>query len=266
MQPVAHHRMFSGVALGLQDFRLVVRELQVAPAAVDVELRPQQRQRHRRALDVPAGTARAPRAFPRRLALARALPECEVGRVALARVDRDPRTRLELIERLAGQRPELLARRGDVEVDVGRQRPLGRLGDVGVPLRYQIGNDRDHLLDIVGRARHLRRRPHAERRQVGGRARDVAVGQLRRRDSLLRGAGDNLVIDVGVVLDMLDRVAGVLEPAPYGVERDVAPRVAEVHVVIDRQSADVHSHLAGLARRELLECAAGAVVDFQHVT
>jgi hypothetical protein len=65
---------------------------------------------------------------------------------------------------------------------------------------------------------------------------------------------------------MLDRVAGVLEPAPYGVERDVAPRVAEMHVVVNRQPSDVHSHLAGLARRELLERAAGAVVDFQHAT
>ena len=34
--------MLPGVALGLQDFRLVVRELQVAAAAVDVELRTQQ--------------------------------------------------------------------------------------------------------------------------------------------------------------------------------------------------------------------------------
>jgi hypothetical protein len=53
----------AGGAAGLRDLVLVVRELEVHAAAVDVEMRAEQRGGHRRALDVPAGPARA-RASP----------------------------------------------------------------------------------------------------------------------------------------------------------------------------------------------------------
>jgi hypothetical protein len=46
-------------ALALRDLVLVVRELQVLPAAVDVEALAQQRAAHGRAFDVPAGAAGA---------------------------------------------------------------------------------------------------------------------------------------------------------------------------------------------------------------
>ena len=48
-------------ALRLRDLVLVVRELQVDPAGVDVEALAEVLQAHRRALDVPAGEAVAPR-------------------------------------------------------------------------------------------------------------------------------------------------------------------------------------------------------------
>ena len=131
-------------------------------------------------------------------------------------------------------------------------------------LCQQVGDERDHLLDIFGSAWHVVRRTHAQRRQIGSGPFDIALRQLSQRNPLLGGARDYLVINVGVVLDMLDRVPGMLEPAPYGVERDVAACVAQVHVVVDRQAAAVHPHASRLARRELLELATGAVVDLQH--
>ena len=83
-------------ALGLRDLVFVVREDQVLAAGMDVEGLAEELRRHRRALDVPAGPAAAPRARPGRLAsllvLGRdRLPEREVHRVALARVDLDAR-------------------------------------------------------------------------------------------------------------------------------------------------------------------------------
>src|SRR2546423_395698 len=56
VHPEAHKRMPTGVGLGLGDLRGVVREDQVAPAAVDVDLIAEVTGRHRRTLDVPAGT------------------------------------------------------------------------------------------------------------------------------------------------------------------------------------------------------------------
>jgi hypothetical protein len=60
VHPEVHHAVAKG-ALRLGDLVLVVRELQVDPAGVDVESLSQVLQAHRRALDVPAGEAVAPR-------------------------------------------------------------------------------------------------------------------------------------------------------------------------------------------------------------
>ena len=51
-------------ALGLGDFVLVVGEDEIDAAAMDVEGLAQKRLAHRRAFDVPAGAALAPRAIP----------------------------------------------------------------------------------------------------------------------------------------------------------------------------------------------------------
>src|SRR5215210_3388176 len=67
----------------LGEFVLVVREAQVRAAAVDVRPIRQMLLDHRRALDVPAGTTRSPRALPGGLAGLGSLPEREVQRALL---------------------------------------------------------------------------------------------------------------------------------------------------------------------------------------
>ena len=70
-------------AAALGDFVFVVRELQIRTAAMNIERLPEQFAAHGRAFDVPAGTAVAPRAFPRRFAWFGGFPQHEVQRVAL---------------------------------------------------------------------------------------------------------------------------------------------------------------------------------------
>ncbi len=70
--------------LGLRDLVLVVREDEVAAAAVHVEAGAQVAQAHRRALDVPARAAHPPGALPGGLAGLGRLPDGEVQRVLLA--------------------------------------------------------------------------------------------------------------------------------------------------------------------------------------
>src|SRR5580704_2402132 len=67
----------------LRDLVLVVRELEVEAAAVEVEVRAEERGRHGRALDVPAGAPAPPRRIPPWLAGLGALPQHEIERVAL---------------------------------------------------------------------------------------------------------------------------------------------------------------------------------------
>jgi hypothetical protein len=65
----------------------------------------EQLRRHRRAFDVPAGPAPAPRRFPRRLAGLGRLPQHEVERVALGFVDLDARAGAQVVERLPESLP-----------------------------------------------------------------------------------------------------------------------------------------------------------------
>src|SRR5207302_5175554 len=94
---------------------LVVREHQVEPAAVDLERRAEELLRHRRALDVPAGPASAPRRVPPRvLAFFVRLPQREVAWILFERVRL---LLLDLIRSLAGQ--AAVGREApDAEVDV----------------------------------------------------------------------------------------------------------------------------------------------------
>src|SRR4030095_13800464 len=92
-----------------------MREDEVEPTAMDLEDRAEQLLRHRRALDVPAGTPTTPRRVPPRVLLRLVrLPEREVARVLLARV----RLLLfDLIRLLPGKAAVVLPAR-DTEVDV----------------------------------------------------------------------------------------------------------------------------------------------------
>ena len=116
---------------GLRDLVLVVRELQIHAAAVDVEMRAQQRRRHGRALDVPARAPRPPGRIPRRLAGLGVLPEHEIQRIALGLIHLDARTRAQIREALAGElavslelrdRIQHIAVRGDIGVALVDQR------------------------------------------------------------------------------------------------------------------------------------------------
>ena len=87
--PVVVHPVTSKTITGsvrLRNLVLVVRELQIQPAAVHIKLRAQVIGGHRRALQVPARAAITPRCGPSRLTRFRGLPQSKIQRVLLARV------------------------------------------------------------------------------------------------------------------------------------------------------------------------------------
>ena len=96
--PVGDHRLVVA-AFALGDFVFVVREDEVEAAAVDVERFAEQLLAHRGAFDVPAGSAVAPRAVPRRLAGLGCFPQCEVGGVAFPLAAAPPSPCIDSIER-----------------------------------------------------------------------------------------------------------------------------------------------------------------------
>ena len=97
MHPVLHERL-AGRTLGLGDFVFVMRKLQVHAAAVQIELLAEERAAHGGALDMPSGPAFAPGRRPLRLVGLGTLPQHEVERVLLRRVDIDSLARAQLVE------------------------------------------------------------------------------------------------------------------------------------------------------------------------
>ena len=96
--PLCIHRCAkpASVAARLRDLVLVMRELQVHAAGVNVEVRAEQLVGHRGAFDVPARAALAPRRGPMWLTRLRLLPQHEVERIALRLVDCYARARAQV--------------------------------------------------------------------------------------------------------------------------------------------------------------------------
>src|SRR5262245_26715918 len=91
---------------GLGNFVLVMRELQILPTAVDIEMTAQQLAAHGRTFDVPARTAASPGRIPfdlARLIFPRMLPQHEIQGILLAIHDFDAFAGTQIVERFAGE-------------------------------------------------------------------------------------------------------------------------------------------------------------------
>ena len=230
-------------------------KIEVLAAAVDVEAATQVLAGHGRALDVPAGAARAPGRVPGRLAGLGGLPEGEVERVALVRVDLDPGAGQELGQVAAGQLA-VLGPLADGEVDVA----VGLVGEADVD---QAGDQGQHLGDVAAGPWRDVGREHAK----GGGDPVVdpgpVLGDDERLQRVVAGGVDDLVVDVGVVADVQDVVAGGGQVAAEDVEHDDVAQVADVGLAVDRDPAQVDADPARVAGDERLLAPGERVVELQ---
>jgi hypothetical protein len=237
------------------------REGQVEAAAVDVELVAEVAPGHRRALDVPAGTAAAPRRGPvgvGRLVGLEAFPEGEVTVVALVRLAAVV-GRPHLVRVPAGQRA-VLGVGGDVEVDVAVAGP----GRVRTTARDQLADELVHLRDVPGGQRLVRRRQHVQRAVVG-----VQDQLVLERDGperpLLRGRlVQDLVVHIRDVADERHVVAGVQQPAAQDVVGDAGAQVTDVRDGLHRQATQVDADLTGRHRDEVPDGSGRGVMEAQR--
>ncbi len=204
---------------------------------------------------MPAGPAPAPGALPSRQVGGGGLPEDEVHRVFLERRDLDPRAGDHVVDRPARELAVALVR-PHPEEDMARLL-------IGMAPGDQVRDHRDHLADILGRARLGRGRQVAERRHVLVVPADRLVGALadqvfqRPRVAGILAAlrlGVDLVVDVGEVPDIGDvvRPVDMAQKPEEHVEDDHGARIAQVSAVIDRWAADIHPHVRRIDRREVL--------------
>ena len=232
-----HRTVVQRLALG--DLVLVVRKDEVETAAVDVEVRPEDRLAHRRALDVPAGTAGAPGALPRWFTRLGLLPEGEVGRRPLP-FRRGTPFALHRLDRAIGELA-VVGISGDVEVGVA-------VAGVGRPLGDQSLDEGDDRADVLGGLWHHVDARDAECGEVVEVVGGHLLGEFRHRRAADGTLGDDLVVDVGDIDDPGHLPAGVDEISLHGVEDHRADHVPDVARLVDRGAAEIHPHVARFHR------------------
>src|SRR5205085_1856349 len=103
VHPKAHEWPTVMRRLALRELVLVMRKDQIDAAAMDVEGLAEMRLAHRRAFDVPARPAAAPRAVPARLLRRRRLPQHKIAGVLLVGRDLDAGAGDQLVAAAPGQ-------------------------------------------------------------------------------------------------------------------------------------------------------------------
>ena len=172
--------------------------------------------------------------LPRRLAGLGSLPQREVADVVLAvLVGLDPLPDPQALGIEAGQPPVRRPRR-DPEED------RAVVGPVGVAPLEERRDQRDDLVDVVGRPRQDVRRRHPERLGVG---QERARGSAPRASSIDSPAAaapaDDLVVDVGDVHDPGHLQAAPAQVADEQVGEQERAEVADVGRPVDRRAARV---------------------------
>ena len=255
MHPEACEHLAAVRAGALRHFVLVVREEQVVAAGVDVDGFAEMRLGHRRAFDVPTRPAHAPGRIPARQFGWRGLPQNKVARVALVRRDVDARAGDHLVHR-AARKLAVVGIAGDREQHVA-------VGGIGMAAGDEFLDHRDHLRHVFGGMRLDVLADHTESVHVLAIDRRELVGDRRDRYAeFLRGVVD-LVVHVGDVagVDQL-RVTAAQQPGQH-VEDDRPARIADMHVVVDGGTAQVHRHPGRVGGFEGFQAAVQVVVEAQ---
>src|SRR5487761_1932702 len=185
------------------------------------------------------------------------LPQHEIERVLLARIDLHALARTQLVQRLARE----LAVAGEFAhgvIDIAARALISKA------LRLQHFDDFLHAVDEFRGAGLVIGFLHAQGRRVLVHVADEALSQLADAFPVLNSAADDLVVDVGDVAYVGDIEAGGAQPALHHVEYQHEARMAQMAVIVDSDAAHVHAHPARLDRDEILLAAGEGVVYLQH--
>ena len=132
---------------------------------------------------------------------------------------------------------------------------------IGMPLVDEGLNQVDDLLDML-RGPGVAGGPlHPQGVRIHVVFLDVAVRDLLDGAALLIGLADELIVDVGEILDEFHLVAPVLQVPAQGIEHHEGPGVANMEVIIHRRAAHIHADLPRFQGDELFLFAGHGVID-----
>ena len=133
---------------------------------------------------------------------------------------------------------------------------------IGIAFIDQIADEGDDVRDIFHHARIQRRFFDVQSRGIFIEGRDELFGDFLRGNAQLFGGTDDLVVHVGEVGDEIHVIAAVFQVAADSIESHCAAGIADMDVVVDGRTTDVHAHLILLDRLELFFFARQGIVDF----
>ena len=132
----------------------------------------------------------------------------------------------------------------------------------------------DHLVDVIGRHRPLRRFADVERLHIGPIGLGVVLRDVPDRQRLLRRHLFHLVLariaivgqvsDIGDVDDVGEIVALPAQRPPQYVGEDIGAHIADMRIVVDRRPAGIDARLAGMDRNEFLQLAGQRVEQLER--
>ena len=270
VDPIPNRVFFSMGTHVLGNLALVVRELEVHAAAMDVEGAAQVFGAHDRALEVPAREADAPRRGPaHQVAVVRLLPEGEVQRVLLfVLAVQGARLVLQLVDLAAAQGPVVvgLGKLADVEVDAA-------VGLIGESVGDDLFDHADLLDDVSGGGRFNGRRQDVEHPHHIVEVVRVPLDHLHGLEVLEPGLLANLVFpvvgvarqvtDIGDVPDVAHLVSEVDEIPEDHVEGQEGPHIAEVNIAVHGRTTDVHAHVGRVEGNEAFLFPAQRIADVE---
>ena len=235
-----------------------MRELEVLAAAVNVDhALAELLADHHYAFGMPARSSSSPGRIPLN-ALVGLLPQGEVQGVLLLAVFLDAGTDLQLIDALMGQLAILVVGvNGEVDVAVDF---------IGRPFLDQPGDEGDDLIHGPGHSGRGVQRNDVELGTDVVVGVDVGLGNGILIDAVLDGLVDDLVVNIGEIGYICYLIAAGFQHSSERVEDDDGTGVADMGVVVDRRSADVHADFTFLNGFEFLNLQAVSVIEFHNKT
>ena len=235
-----------GGRFALRDFVLVMREREIDAAGVNIERVAQIFHGHRRAFHVPAGTSRADSRLPEMLSRLWRLPQGEItGIVLFVLVDVDARARFHSVH-VDFRKLSVVGELRDAEID-------GAVARVGKPFLLELLDQRDHVLNVIGRADKLFRHFDIERARVFEKRANIFLRVFADAHAGACGVLDDAVVHVGNVHHLQHAIALRMQEAPQHVLKHERAKIPDMREGINRRPAGVNADFTPVERLERLQ-------------